>query len=76
MLEVREPNDARPPVARSLCVTGLKLLEPEDALASRCRVRYGGTAHAAQPDDDDIKNAHAAMLMLSLNPFSSRCRMK
>ena len=55
MLEVREPDDARAAVARSLIVRGLKLLEAEHALAARCGVRRGRAAHAAEADNDHVE---------------------
>ena len=46
-------------MARSECVRGLKLLEPEHAPAARGQVRGGRAAHAAKPDHDRVEGGHA-----------------
>ena len=57
MFEIREPDHARAAVTRSLIVRRLELLDAEHALAARRRVRRGGAAHAAKPDDNHIECA-------------------
>ena len=55
VLEIREPDHTRAAVARSLIVCGLILLEAEDPLAPRCRMRRGRAPHAAEADDNHIE---------------------
>ena len=51
-------------MARALSMARLKLFEAEHALSARRRMRCGGTAHAAQPDDDHIERRHVAKVRI------------
>ena len=67
VLEVGLPDDARPAVAGTLVVGGGELLQPEHPLPALGQVIRRGTAHATEPDDDNV----VTHVLLIAAPFCS-----